>query len=128
MRQAALRTLKPTQNDMSNFPFGAEKKSIPIIIPAGATETAAIDLNGGALVGIEMPSAWTEAQIKVQVKGQDDVWRPLYNESGEIVLDAYEDIHLSLSPGIVYGHRAVKLVSTEIQEAERKIVAHIAYL
>lgn len=92
---------------------------VPAAIASGQSLSDAIDLGGGRLVGIDMPAAWTAANLTFQSSFNGDVqqiaatWNNVYDDLGvEVVVQAAASRAIRLgNPGLFLGQRWIKIRS-----------------
>lgn len=83
-----------------------------VTIDAGSALSAAVDLDGVALVGIQMPASWTAANLTFQVSADGVTYADLYNQSGsEVVVTAAANRYIALDPTLFQGIRRLKIRS-----------------
>lgn len=83
-------------------------------IANGASLSAAIELGvvGAALVGIEMPAAWTAANLTFQASVDGTNFNNLYDKDGnEVTVTASTSRYIGLIPSLFAGFRAMKIRS-----------------
>lgn len=101
-----------------------------VTIANGASLSSVCDLAGDAISRIEMPSAWTAADITFKVSGDGVTFTDYYDDSGApIIIAADANQTVRLSPLDWDGVRYVKLQSGETgalvnQGADRIITIH----
>lgn len=108
--------------------FGRACVVIPAVISAGGSLSAAVDLGGLRLAGIEMPGSWTAAGLTFQAAGSAQAsLADLYSESGtEVSVPAAAGRFIRLEGVVFAGLRWLKVRSgTSItpvnQSAERTL-------
>lgn len=102
-------------------------------IANGASQSNVVDLEGGALVGINMPAAWTAANLTfLSSEYKDGTFDPVYDTAGtEVTVTAAASRNINISPDGFRGMRYMKIRSgtsgTPVnQGAERIIVVLIS--
>lgn len=85
-------------------------------IANGASLSQAIENIGlgaaSALVGIEMPAAWTAANLTFQVSFDGDTYKDLYDKDGnEVTVTAAASRYIGLIPSLFAGIRHLKVRS-----------------
>jgi len=60
-------------------------QTVTATILGTASLSAAVDLMGGRLVGIQMPSAWTAAGLTFQASADGETYADLYDDGGNEV-------------------------------------------
>lgn len=91
-------------------------------IANGATTSGAIDLGGGALVGIRTPATLTGTSFAVQAADEAGNFLAVYDSSGNAVaITAAADRHIYLNPANFAGLRQIKLVSNASEGGDRTI-------
>lgn len=77
------------------------KEGYNVIIEAtianGGSLSPAVDMGGMALVGIQMPAAWTAATITLQTSDDNSTFRNVHNTAGEVDLTVSASIQLMLA-------------------------------
>jgi hypothetical protein len=81
-------------------------------IANGAALSGAIDLDGYTLCGIQMPSAWTTANLTFQVSADGATYADVYSDSGgEYTVTAAASRYIVLNPADFAGMRFLKVRS-----------------
>lgn len=97
-----------------------------VTIPINQTKTAAIDLKGFTVVGIQFPSALTGTSISFEVgPDQTGTFVPVYNSSGLVSYTAAASRYLAIEPTVLMGALHLKLVSGSTETAARTIILHL---
>lgn len=83
------------------------------VIASGESLSAAInDIDGGALVGIVMPAAWTAANLTLQASHNDTDFANVYDDAGnEVTITAAAGRYIRLTPADYFGANALKVRS-----------------
>lgn len=83
-----------------------------ITIANGASLSSAIDLQGTSVVAIQMPSAWTAANLTFQGSNDDSTFDNLYDSSGtEVQVTAAASRYIAITPTNFQGVRYLKIRS-----------------
>ncbi len=83
-----------------------------VTISAGSALSAAVQLGDRHAVGIEMPGAWTAANLTFQASADGSTYRDLYDDSNnEYAVNADADRYLILNPADFAGIRFLKIRS-----------------
>lgn len=83
-----------------------------LTIANGASQSDAIRLNGSALVGIELPAAWTTANLTLLASNDNSTFNPVYDSAGtEVTITAAASRYVVLQPGLFFGMEWLKLRS-----------------
>ena len=96
-----------------------------VTIATSASLSSAVELGGGVLCGIIMPSGWTAASITMQASNDGVNYYNLYDETGgEITYTVDVSRYIKTSPSEVFAVPYIKLrsgtsASAVVQEAER---------
>lgn len=97
-----------------------------VTIALNGTKTAAIDLKGFTVVGIQFPSAFTGTAVSFEVgPDQTGTFVPVYNSSGVISYTAAASRYLSIDPSVLMGVIHLKVVSNASEAAARTIILHL---
>jgi len=81
-------------------------------IANGESLSPAIDLGGTSLIAIQMPAAWTAANLSLQVSHNGTDFADLYGKDGsEYVIAAAANRAIQLAPADLAGARWIKLRS-----------------
>ena len=82
------------------------------VIANGASESSAIQLNGAAIVGLNMPAAWTAANVTLLGSTDNATYNPIYDTAGiEATITASSARYIPLNPVSYYGIKWLKLRS-----------------
>lgn len=98
-----------------------------VIIANGESLSSGTKIGGAAIVGVELPAAWTAANLTFQVSTDGSAYKDLYDSTGaEIVVTAAASRYVRLPAVDFFGFRYVKVRSgtsgTPVnQGAERSI-------
>lgn len=96
--------------------------SITTTITAGASLSSAIDLGGGVLAGIIIPSTWTTASLTFQVSNDGVNYYNLYDEYGsEVTATPAAGTFMRLSAGDYFGVPQIKLRSGTAASAVNQV-------
>ena len=108
-------------------PRGADIKTKTVTIAASGTKTDAIDLKTDRLSGVQIPSAWTAANLTLEVSADNSTFVPLYDQTGTIVTMTVGGTSRVVKAPLVdlLAYRFVKLVSTNAQDAARELILHL---
>jgi hypothetical protein len=97
-----------------------------VTISSGASLAAAgLDIQDRAIVGIDMPAAWTTANLTFQTSDDNSTFQDLYDETGsEYTVTAAPARNIVLVNSLPMGHRYVKVrsgtsASAVVQTADR---------
>ena len=102
---------------------------IPIIIANGASLSTAVPIFGGLPACIEMPAAWTAANLTFQTSGDGTNYFNLYDENGtEINVTAAASIRIRLEPSQWAGIAKIKIRSGTAAAAVNQGAERILYL
>jgi len=83
-----------------------------VTIANGTSLSPAVDLDKYSLIGINMPSGWTTANLSFQVAHDNSTFNPLNDKTGEIDLaSAAASVYIALDPTVFVGLRFIKLRS-----------------
>ena len=108
-----------------------EYQNRPVTIPAGGQYSFSANLKGPLYVeAIEMPDAWTAANLTAQKEGADGAWHNVHDTDGEYVINgvvAGAFIHLLDD---LLGHGYIRLRSGTAaapvnQVADHEIILHV---
>jgi hypothetical protein len=81
-------------------------------IANGASLSDAVNLQGGRLVAIVMPAAWTAGDLTFQASADGTTFNNVYDEDdAEVVVEAAASRHIILNPGVWLGIRQIKVRS-----------------
>jgi hypothetical protein len=81
-------------------------------IASGASLSDAVELDGSALVGVVMPSAWTAANLTIQASHNDSTFNNVYDELGtEKTIIASTSRYIVLNPADFAGSDSIKIRS-----------------
>ncbi len=109
---------------------------VPVTIANGTALSAEVDLGGAVLVGIQMPAAWTAANLTFQAAEKaGGTFNNVYNDAGtELTVTAAAARHILLaSPYALAGMRYLKVRSGTSgvpvnQAADRAMFLLVKYL
>lgn len=97
-------------------------KCNPVVIANGATTSAALELEGHALVGIEMPSAFTGTTITFTGSLDNTTFVALYNSDGtQLSVPVSTSRMILFCPGDFVGPKWIKVVSGSTEGAARTL-------
>lgn len=83
-----------------------------VTILNGQSLSGDAQIDGAALVGIIMPSAWTAADLTFQASGDDAVFNDMYDVDGaEVTVVAGASRYIWLSPNDFVGFDSIKVRS-----------------
>ncbi len=108
----------PTVSD-----FQSVINSIAATIPASGTTTAAIDLGGTSLVGIQLPASFTGTGLSFQVATTlSGTYQGVIDGSGTTLLKTIAaGKYLMLDPSEFAGIQFLKIVSNATEAAQRDL-------
>jgi hypothetical protein len=99
---------------------------IDAVIPISSTTSAAVDTQGGSLVGLVMPAAFTGSSVTFQVSPDNVTFSDYYDTDGNAVT---VQVGASRYIGIVRDDfanaRYIKIVSGSTEAAERTITLSV---
>lgn len=106
---------------------GSDSLTMTVKIAASGTKTDAIDLGTARLAGIQIPSAWTTANVTFEVSADGTTFVPLYDQTGSVVtLTVGGTSRVVQAPfADLLAYRSIKLVSTATQTAARSLILHL---
>lgn len=92
-------------------------------IVSGQTVSAAIPVNGLALVGIQLPAAFTSTTLTFQISLDGTTYQPVYvTTTGTALSYTVAQAHyVAIDPVPFYGARFIKLVSGSAEGATRTL-------
>lgn len=96
-----------------DIPAQSPLRAISITIANGAALSGSIDLTGLTIVAIQMPAAWTAANITFQASTTDGgTLQDVYDDAGtEVTVTAAASRFITLSPATSIAYRFLKLRS-----------------
>ena len=81
-------------------------------IANGVALAGAVELGGSALVGIQMPAAWTAANLTAQISVDGTTYQDMYDDEGnEVTITAAASRFIQLIPSEWAGVHYIKLRS-----------------
>lgn len=81
-------------------------------IANGAALSGAVDLQGNTIVGIQMPSSWTAANLTFQGSADGTTYQDVYDTSGtEVVITAAASRCIVVNPATFQALRFLKIRS-----------------
>lgn len=87
-------------------------QTVTILNGAALSNAVNLTLVGGPLVGVQMPAAWTAANLTFQVSHDGTTYQDFYTSAGaEIVLTAAAARFIAIDPANYFGVRFVRLRS-----------------
>lgn len=97
---------------MAHTRFPPIIQSTTVSIASGAALSSAVDLSGTSLVAIQMPSAWTTANLTFQASDAGTTYNNVYNDAGtEYSVTAGGARYIITDPTEFIGIRYLKLRS-----------------
>lgn len=86
--------------------------SLNVTIGSGASLSNAVDLSGLTVVGIQMPGAWTAANLTLQASSDGNTFADVYDSAGtELTITADASRFIPLAPAAMVAYPALKLRS-----------------
>jgi hypothetical protein len=91
------------------------------------TSTPAIDLQTARLAAIQIPSAWTTANLTLEVSADGTTFVPLYDQNGNLVTIVVGGTSRVVQAPLVdlLAYRSIKILSTGSQASPRSIILHL---
>lgn len=120
-------------------PVTRRAEPLAVVIPSGASVTAAIDMRGRTLGAIDYPAAWTAANLTIQVSNDGGAtWLDVHKSSvdydgtsSEVVIPAAASRRVIVEPFLTWCLNTIRLRSGTSaaavnQAAERTITLQLA--
>lgn len=101
-------------------------------IANGESLSAAIEIDGSAVVGVVMPASWTAANLTLQASHDDTTFNNVYDELGtEKTVVASTSRYIPLNPADFLGANSIKVRSgtsgTAVNQAAARSVIVVLY-
>ncbi len=101
----------------------------PVVIANGASLSSAVQIRAGLLSVIEMPAAWTAANLTFQSSGDGTNYMNVYDDAGtEVTVTADASRRIQLSPSDWAGIQYLKVRSGTSAVAVNQAAERTLYL
>ena len=107
---------------MANYVNNTQTVDAEWDVSSSATDSNVINLGGGLLVGLVMPSTWTAADITLKAGPTDSTLLDVYDDAGnQETLTVAASRYVTVEPKTLVGANFVQLISSNNQAADRTV-------
>ena len=112
----------PQGQAVANFPSRISRQTITIA--SGQTESEALGLGAGVIVGIQTPAALTSTAMTFKVSSDgENTYKDMYNDAGtQVSVTVAADRFIRFVPQDFAGVESLKLVMGTAEGADRDII------
>jgi hypothetical protein len=103
------------------------RSTLKATIASGAALSDGHKMYGGDLVGIQMPSAWTTANLTLQASVDGSTYQNVEDDGGtEVTITAQASVFIGLDPKLLEGATHLKIRSgtsgTAVNQAAERVI------